>query len=56
MDYYEMAQNELKESQYETFSQFYTVMECAFNGTFSQAGEFFNRYGFPVLTVTPINW
>ena len=52
MDYYELAQNELKESQYETFNQFYTVMDSAFNGTFSQAGEFFNRYGFSAHSYT----
>lgn len=54
MDYYEMAQDELKENQYETFNQFQTVMDSALNGVFSQAGEFFNRYGFSAHSYTEL--
>jgi len=46
MDYFEMAQNELKNDKYRTYAQFMVIMDSAYNGTFSQAAEMYNTYGF----------
>lgn len=54
MDYYELAQEELSTNQYETFNQFMAVMDTAYCGTFSQAGEMFNRYGFSAHSYTEL--
>lgn len=54
MDHYEFAQQELKNNEFRTFNQFMSVMDSAYCGTFSQAGELFNRYGFCAHSYTEL--